>query len=83
MRADNLGRFHASVAARVRLGRAFPIIRVPPSLEERCVDELIELDVITSDSASSNAPEHHFTDLGGDVLTCSVDVHFGILETVC
>ena len=62
---------------------AVSIMEVPPSLKERCVDELIELDVITSDSASSNAPEHHFTDLGGDVLTCSVDVHFGILETVC
>ena len=71
------------VVARLRLKRAFPIIGVPPSLEERCVNELIELAVITSNSASSNASEHQLTEFGQDVLTCSVDVHLGILETVC
>ena len=38
------------VAARVRLGRAFPIIGVPPSLEERCVNELIDCLLYTSPS---------------------------------
>ena len=44
---------------------------------------MIELAVITSDSASSSASEYQLTDFGKDVLTCSVDVHLGILETVC
>ena len=71
------------VAAKVRLGRSFPIIGVPPSLEERCVEELIDLAVITSNSASSSVSQHQLTAFGRDVLRCSVDVHLRILKTVC
>ena len=70
------------VVARLRLKRAFPIIGVPPSWKERCIFELIERAVIASDSASSSAL-NQWTDFRRDVLTCSVDVHLPILETVC
>ena len=56
---------------------------MPDWLDKTCVNDLIALGVITRVSASSSDCEHSVTDFGRDVLTCSTDVHLGILETVC
>ena len=56
---------------------------MPDWLDKTCVNDLIDLGVITRVSASSSDCEHSVTDFGRDVLTCSTDVHLGILETVC
>ncbi len=72
------------ILAMVRLEQNFPIIGIPEHLHLSCLSELEELGVSTICSASSSSScEYRCTAFGEDVISHSVDVHVGVLASVC
>ena len=71
------------VTARVRLGLHFPIIAIPDWLDKECVDDLTGIGLISTESSSSSSRRTRLTKFGKEVLDKNIDIHLGILETVC